>query len=87
MTTVGIFFWRGAEVPFRAGESIAAALAGSNIHGFGKDLAGSQTRYFCGIGACQCCLVRVDGRATEACLEPVYDGMVVMALEDDDARG
>ncbi|MDX0521980.1 ferredoxin [Sinorhizobium medicae] len=85
MTAVRTFFWQGIEVPFRAGESVAAALSGSNIHGFGKDNAGSQTRYFCGIGACQCCLVRVDGRTTEACLEPVHAGMIVTALEDGDA--
>lgn len=85
MTTGGTFSWRGQSVPFRSGESIAAALAGINVSGFGKDPSGADTRYFCGIGACQCCLVRVDGRAREACLEPAMDGMVVTALEDVDA--
>ncbi len=76
------FLWRGAPVSFRAGESIAAALSGANIHGFGHDGAGAETRYFCGIGACQCCLVSIDGRATEACLEPARAGLVVVSLED-----
>ncbi|HSX73672.1 MAG TPA: 2Fe-2S iron-sulfur cluster-binding protein, partial [Shinella sp.] len=41
-------------------------------------------RYFCGIGACQCCLVRVDGLAKEACLEPAEENIRVTALEDGD---
>jgi predicted molibdopterin-dependent oxidoreductase YjgC len=83
MTTGGTFTWRGSPVHFREGESIAAALAGLGILGFGADPSGAQTRYFCGIGACQCCLVRIDGRVREACLEPAAAGLVVTGLEDN----
>ncbi|QEE43487.1 (2Fe-2S)-binding protein (plasmid) [Rhizobium sp. WL3] len=85
MTASGTFMWRGEAVPFREGQSIASALAGLGIHGFGVDPAGGQTRYFCGIGACQCCLVRIDGRVREACLEPAAAGMTVSRLEDSHA--
>lgn len=85
MKAGGTFTWRGDAVPFRQGESIASALAGVGIHGFGVDPAGSQTRYFCGIGACQCCLVRINGQVREACLEPAVDGMTVSRLEDSHA--
>jgi predicted molibdopterin-dependent oxidoreductase YjgC len=85
MTAGGAFFWRGMPVPFRRGESIAAALAGIGVHAFGGDPSGAATRYFCGIGACQCCLVRVNGLTKEACLEPAEENIRVTALEDGDA--
>lgn len=78
------FSWRGATVTFRIGESIAAALAAVGIHHFGRDALGGEIRYFCGIGACQSCLVRVDGAVMEACLTVATPGLCVQALEDAD---
>jgi predicted molibdopterin-dependent oxidoreductase YjgC len=68
------FFWKGQPIPFRAGESIAAALEAAGIVSFGPNPAGGPTRYFCGIGSCQCCLVRIDGCVREACLTPATAG-------------
>ncbi|MFA7416542.1 MAG: 2Fe-2S iron-sulfur cluster-binding protein [Rhizobium sp.] len=75
------FDWRGRSIPFRAGESLAAALEAAGILTFGPDALGQETRYFCGIGACQCCLLRVDGVVREACITPARAGMKVEALE------
>lgn len=71
------FFWRDRAIAFNEGESIAAALTAAGILTFGPDPAGRETRYFCGIGACQCCLVKVDGRLVEACLTPARAGLRV----------
>lgn len=75
------FDWMGTRISFRAGESVAAALDAAGIRTFGPDALGQETRYFCGIGACQCCLVRIDGVAREACITPAKAGMQVEALE------
>ena len=75
------FDWKGQSIPFRAGESLAAALEAAGILTFGPDALGQETRYFCGIGACQCCLLRVDGVVREACITPARAGMKVEALE------
>lgn len=75
------FDWMGQSIPFRTGESITAALEAVGIRTFGPDALGQETRYFCGIGACQCCLLRVDGVVREACITPAKTGMHVEALE------
>lgn len=75
------FDWMGQSIPFSTGESIAAALEAAGIRSFGADALGQETRYFCGTGACQCCLVRVDGVAREACITPARAGMRAEALE------
>lgn len=79
------FFFEGQTIEFNQGESIAAALTAASIITFGKDAAGRDTRYFCGIGACQCCLVRVDGNTTEACLTPAKSGLNVKAAGESNA--
>lgn len=75
------FDWMGQSIPFRTGESITAALEAAGIRTFGPDALGQETRYFCGIGACQCCLLRVDGVVREACITPAKTGMHVEAPE------
>ena len=75
------FDWMGRRIPYRTGESLAAALEAAGILTFGPDALGQETRYFCGIGACQCCLLRVDGVVREACITPARAGMQVKALE------
>lgn len=71
----GTFLFAGHPVAFHDGETIAAALAAEGVFGYGRDPAGRDTRYFCGIGACQGCLVGVAGRLVEACLTPAEDGL------------
>jgi ferredoxin len=55
------FQYMGRDIPFRPGESIAAALSAAGVSSIGRDALGQELRYFCGIGACQCCLAIVDG--------------------------
>lgn len=80
--SVSHFTFRGRAVPFRPGKSVAAALLEAGILDFGRDANGAQLRYFCGIGACQSCLVRIDGRVVEACLTPAAAGTAVLAVGD-----
>lgn len=70
------FDWRGAAIPFHPGETLAAALRRAGVDDFGATVGGLQHRYFCGIGACQACLVSVNGASpVEACLTPARAGM------------
>lgn len=71
------FTWMGRSVSFQQGESIASALDAAGIVSFGPGVPPAQTRFFCGIGACQCCLVRVDGALREACLTEAAAGLKV----------
>lgn len=71
------FVWKGKDIPFRSGESLAAALEAAGIFSFGADNFGQDFRYFCGIGACQGCLVSVDGLLREACITAARPGMRV----------
>lgn len=68
-------------IPFRTGETIAAALQAAGVLTYGSDALGNETRCFCGIGACQCCLVRVDGVVREACITLARPGMSVEPVE------
>ena len=77
----GTFFFMGREIVFRPGETIAAALAAEGVMQLGADGLGQPTRYFCGIGACQGCVARVDGAARETCLTPAREGMQVESME------
>lgn len=77
----GSFTWCGEAVAFRPGDSIAMALIRAGARDLGVDGAGCQLRYFCGIGACQNCLVDIDGATVEACLTPAAEGLTVETLE------
>jgi predicted molibdopterin-dependent oxidoreductase YjgC len=77
----GSFLWRGEPVAFREGESIAMALAKAGVRDLGVGGEGGALRYFCGIGACQNCIVSVGGSVVEACLTPACEGMAVEAVE------
>ncbi len=65
-----IFTWNGTIIPFSDGETLAAAIMRAD---------GTQRglRYFCGIGACQSCIVWCDGRPVEACLTRAFAGASV----------
>ena len=61
------------------GESVAAALWAAGIRTLRTTAKrGSPRGVFCGIGACQDCLVIVDGRSSQrACRTAVRDGMTI----------
>ena len=73
-------YWGALAVPFRPGETIAAALRRSGVTHLGPSVGGLQGRYFCGIGNCQACLVRINGASpVEACLTPAQHGLQLTA--------
>jgi predicted molibdopterin-dependent oxidoreductase YjgC len=67
---------RSIEAP--PGENLACALMAAGIRRLrSSPRAHADRGAFCMMGVCQECLVRVDGRVTTACTEPVRAGMVV----------
>ncbi|HDN02054.1 MAG TPA: FAD-dependent oxidoreductase [Candidatus Bathyarchaeota archaeon] len=81
-------FTRGKAVSFTfnnrrirgyKGESIAAALLAAGIKVFRRSMKLGRARgFYCGIGKCSSCLMRVDGIPNvRTCIEPVREGMVV----------
>lgn len=77
----GHFFWNGEPVAFQPGETIAAALLRACIADLGQSNDSPGGRVFCGIGACQGCVVAVAGAApVEACLTLASEGLRLGAL-------
>lgn len=77
------FFWNGAPVAFQRGETIAAALFRAGIADLGRSADAAGGRVFCGIGACQGCVVAVAGAGpVEACLTLASEGLHLGALPE-----
>lgn len=74
------FLWDGKPVAFEPFETIAAALDRAGIVVLGDAQGCGGGRYFCGIGACQGCIVGVDGVRMEACLTPARPGLRVLPI-------
>src|SRR5262245_42386093 len=71
----------GRELAALPGESIAAALAASDIVAVRQARSGAPRGPFCGMGVCFDCLVTVNGRPSQrACLTKVEAGMDVRSL-------
>ena len=77
--TVVTFNLDGEACSAIAGESVAAALlAAGRLACRSTPVSGAPRGPFCLMGACQECLVEIDGRANqEACRVPVTAGMEV----------
>lgn len=66
----------GREIEALEGETIAAALAASDIVAVRQARSGAPRGPFCGMGVCFDCLVEVDGVPnTRACVTWVREGM------------
>jgi glycine/D-amino acid oxidase-like deaminating enzyme len=75
--TVAIDF-DGRVLTALEGETIAAALAAHGVVALRRTRGGEQRGLYCGMGACQECLVSVDGLGSQrACMTKVRDGQVV----------
>lgn len=74
------FLYNGEPVEGFEGESLAAALWASGIRSFRSEKWGAASP-FCMIGYCFRCSVKVNGRRTRACIEPVRQGIVVESFE------
>ena len=77
MTRRSEFLFGGTAIPFLPGETVASALEAARVTNYGPDALGGTYNQFCGVGACQRCLLRVDGVVVEACLTPASDGLQV----------
>jgi predicted molibdopterin-dependent oxidoreductase YjgC len=75
----------GIELTAYAGDTVAAALVRAGRVSWRRTRLGDRPRgLFCGIGACQDCLVTVDGTAgVRACLAPVAPGTAVSTSDGD----
>jgi glycine/D-amino acid oxidase-like deaminating enzyme len=75
--TVSIQF-DGREVEAREGETVAASLSAGGIVVFRRTLRGAPRGLHCGMGACQDCVVTIDGRIGQrACVTTVRAGMEI----------
>ena len=73
-------YWSGQRISFVPGEMLAFTLLRVSKHlgSLGSSPTGQRYGLFCGIGACQGCLVQIAGRGiAEACLTPSENGMRV----------
>ncbi len=76
--TEATFTFEGRTVPFREGQSLAAALAAAGERDLRESADGSSRGSFCGMGVCQECLVAIDGvPGNRACMTSVQAGMTV----------
>lgn len=73
------FQLKGKRIEGYENESIAAALVASGVKVFGKSKRFNHPRgWFCGIGKCSSCLMRVNGIPSgRTCIIPVRGGMKV----------
>lgn len=76
------FYYNGKKLKAYEGETIASALYANGIKVFSRSKKGRARGFFCGIGKCSSCLMKVDGIPNiRTCITPVRDGMIV---EDND---
>jgi predicted molibdopterin-dependent oxidoreductase YjgC len=72
------FQFNGQEITGYAGESIAAALIAADITTNRTSPTGMPRGYFCGMGVCWECIVRINGKYNQrACLQLLEPGMIV----------
>lgn len=81
--TAPTFRFDDRPVPFRPGQTVAAALLADGVRSWRTTrVAGRPRGVFCGIGVCFDCLVSVNGLLNErACLRPAAAGDVVTTQE------
>jgi len=80
------FLFEGEKVEGYENESVAAALSAAGVRTFGFSKRFAHPRgWFCGVGKCSACLMRIDGIPNErTCITPIREGMIV---ERQDRQG
>jgi len=75
----------GAEVTAFDGDTVAGVLVREGRVSWRRTRHGERPRgLFCGIGACQDCLVEVDGRrGVRACVAPARAGTSIVTGDGD----
>ncbi len=82
------FRFEERELAAYPGETVAGALLAAGVRTFRHSVDGQPRGYYCGMGVCFECRVRIDGRANQrACMTPVQPGMQVQAQRDEPRRG
>lgn len=76
--------FEGQNIIARKGETIAAALTAGGVHALHTTRAGAARGAFCGTGACQNCLVEVDGRPNRRACMTTVDGPMEVRRQDPD---
>lgn len=73
------FSYNGREIPAYPGESIAAALHAAGVRVLSRSVIHDRPRgFFCGIGKCSSCLMRVNGiPSVRTCIVPAERDMQV----------
>lgn len=73
------FYFNGIEMKGYEGDTIASALLANGIKIFSHSTKYGRPRgFFCGIGKCSSCLMRVNGIPNvRTCITPLEDGMIV----------
>jgi sarcosine oxidase subunit alpha len=77
------FLYNKRPLKAYSGETVAAALHAAGITTLSKSLKYGRPRgFFCGIGKCSSCLMRINGIPdVRACIQLVEDGMTVESQE------
>ncbi len=72
-------YFEGRAIDARAGDTVAAALLAAGVRDFRTGpVSGAPGAPFCMAGACQNCLLEIDGEANrQSCLVEARDGMRV----------
>ncbi|MET3792761.1 (2Fe-2S)-binding protein [Aquamicrobium terrae] len=74
-----VLIFEGSQLPFRPGDSVAAALLEAGVSPLRKNPVDESPRApFCMMGVCFECLVEIDGKQNQqSCLTRAHPGMVV----------
>jgi hypothetical protein len=74
-----VLHFEGSPVPFRPGESVAAALLAAGASPFRESPVDDSLRApYCMMGVCFECLVEIDGRQNQqSCLTRACPGMII----------
>ncbi len=76
------FLFDGQETTGYAGESVAAALIAAGITTNKTSPTGMPRGYFCGMGVCWECIVRINGKQNQrACMQLLEPGMLVETVD------
>lgn len=81
------FYWQDKPISFVDGESIGYAIfrQTANKTILGLSPINQEYSLFCGIGACQGCLVFIEGQGiTEACMTKASVNLKVRAITEHD---
>jgi NADPH-dependent 2,4-dienoyl-CoA reductase/sulfur reductase-like enzyme len=73
------FSFDGQQIPFREGDTVAAALIASDELLLRRTAGDDDRGLFCGMGVCQECIVEIDGRpGLRSCMTPARNGGTVV---------